>query len=73
MWITECKVMYVVEATGRNAMQMRINSDMTATRITSDLAIPFSITAMDQSSMVDYEGVTNTVRPVWTLRFSTID
>ena len=50
-----------------------INSDTAAViRVTSDLAKPFSIIAKEQSSMMDYGGMMNSLRPVWTVRFATI-
>ena len=61
-----------MEVIGRNTMKMSINSDTAAvTRITSDLARPFSMISKEQSSIMDH-GVMNSIRPVWTVRFATI-
>ena len=50
-----------------------INSDTAAvTRMASNLARPFFIIAKEQSSMMDYGGMMNSIRPVWTVRFATI-
>ena len=50
-----------------------INSDTAAvTKITNNLERPFSMIAKEQSSMMDYGGMMNSIRPVWTVRFATI-
>ena len=55
-----------------NEYHADVNSDTaTVIRMASNLARPSSMIAKEQSSMMDY-GVTNSIRPVWTVRFATI-
>ena len=60
---SECELQCVMEATRRNTMQMSINSDTAAvTRMTSNLARPFSMIAKEQSSIMDH-GVMDSILP----------
>ena len=61
-----------MEAIGRNTMQISFHSDTTAITITSDLTRLFSLIVKEQSSLMDYGGVMNSILPVWTVRFATI-